>query len=336
MRPILLSGHERSLTQVIYNADGDLLFSTSKDHVINAWFSHNGERLGTYEGHNGTVWTVSVDSTSTYLVSGSADNQIRLWKVSTGECLKVWELPTAIKRVSFSEDDTRILACTEKRMGHEGTIKIYEINSNPSSEREQADEAVLTITCSRSKATVAGWTALDKYIVSAHEDGSICQWDPKDGELVNRTANVHAGQVMDLQMSADRSYFVTASRDKSSKLIDSESLSVIKTYNAAGPLNSAALLPNRDYILLGGGQDAMNVTTTGARQGQFEIQFWHRVFEEELGRAKGGFGPCNTIAVDPKGKHYTIGGEDGYVRVHHFDDDFFRQKPYGNDMECEE
>ena len=39
----------------------DLLFSCSKDHVINAWHSHNGERLGTYDGHNGTVWTIDVD-----------------------------------------------------------------------------------------------------------------------------------------------------------------------------------------------------------------------------------------------------------------------------------
>ena len=59
-----ISGHERSLTQIKFNKDGDLLFSCSKDHVINVWFSHNGERLGTYDGHNGTVWTIDVDCTS--------------------------------------------------------------------------------------------------------------------------------------------------------------------------------------------------------------------------------------------------------------------------------
>lgn len=55
------SGHERSLTQIKFNREGDLLFSCSKDHIINVWYSHNGERLGTYDGHNGTVWTVDVD-----------------------------------------------------------------------------------------------------------------------------------------------------------------------------------------------------------------------------------------------------------------------------------
>lgn len=59
--PHVYPGHERSLTQVKFNLEGDLIFSCSKDHIINVWFSHNGERLGTYDGHNGTVWTVDVD-----------------------------------------------------------------------------------------------------------------------------------------------------------------------------------------------------------------------------------------------------------------------------------
>lgn len=63
MRPILLQGHTRSLTQIKYNKEGDLLFSVSKDKVVNVWYSHNGERLGTYNGHMGSVWTVDVNCT---------------------------------------------------------------------------------------------------------------------------------------------------------------------------------------------------------------------------------------------------------------------------------
>ena len=70
--PIL--GHERSLTQIKFNKEGDLIFSCSKDHVINAWFSHNGERLGTYDGHNGTIWTIDVDCTSLALFNLSHIN----------------------------------------------------------------------------------------------------------------------------------------------------------------------------------------------------------------------------------------------------------------------
>jgi translation initiation factor 3 subunit I len=47
-------------------------------------------------------------------------------------------------------------------------------------------------------------------------------------------------------------------------------------------------------VLLGGGQEAMDVTTTSLRQGKFETRFWHKVLEEEVGRVKGHFGPINT------------------------------------------
>lgn len=45
----------------------------------------------------------------------------------------------------------------------------------------------------------------------------------------------------------------------------------------------------------------MSVTTTSLRQGKFETRFWHKVFEEEVGRVKGHFGPVNTYAqsLDP-------------------------------------
>ena len=36
------------------------------------------------------------------------------------------------------------------------------------------------------------------------------------------------------------------------------------------------------------------------------------------------------IAVSPKGNCYASGGEDGFVRVHHFDEGYFKAKPYGD------
>lgn len=41
----------------------------------------------------------------------------------------------------------------------------------------------------------------------------------------------------------------------------------------------------------------MSVTTTSLRQGKFETRFWHKVFEEEVGRVKGHFGPINTYVL---------------------------------------
>jgi translation initiation factor 3 subunit I len=76
----------------------------------------------------------------------------------------------------------------------------------------------------------------------------------------------------------------------------------MKVYATQTELNSACITPGKPYvrllarlvkynahlqIILGGGQDAMSVTTTGSRQGKFEALFWHKLFEEEIGRVKG-------------------------------------------------
>ncbi|KAE8442263.1 translation initiation factor eIF3 subunit [Mollisiaceae sp. DMI_Dod_QoI] len=322
MRPTLLQGHERALTQIKYNRDGDIIFSTAKDQHICAWFAHNGERLGTYHGHQGALWTVDVDPTSTIIASGAADNTVRLWDIKSGKCLKVWDFNTAVKRVEFNEDGTQLLAVTEKRMGFLGTIVVLDINLDVTA--EQSDEKVLTITCEDAKATVAGWSYLSKYIIAGHEDGTVSQYDAKTGEQLD-SAQVHEVDtlVTDLQWSTDRTYFITAGKDKTAKLVNARDLEVMKTYVADTPLNSASITPKKDFVILGGGQAAMDVTTTNTRQGKFEARFYHKIFEEEIGRVRGHFGPLNTVAVDPTGKGYASGGEDGYVRVHQFDKAYF-------------
>lgn len=128
---------------------------------------------------------------------------------------------------------------------------------------------------------------------------------------------------MDIQWSADRTYFLTASKDKTAKIMSARDISLLKTYPADTPLNTAAMTPKKDFVILGGGQAAMDVTTTSSRQGKFEARFYHKIFEDEIGRVRGHFGPLNTIAADPQGRGYASGGEDGYVRVHHFDKSYF-------------
>ena len=91
--------------------------------------------------------------------------------------MKVWDFNTAVKRVEFNEDGTKLLAITEKRMGYLGTIVVLDVVVDVAA--EQSDERALTITCEESKATVAAWSYLSKYIIAGHEDGTVSQYDAK-------------------------------------------------------------------------------------------------------------------------------------------------------------
>lgn len=61
------------------------------------------------------------------------------------------------------------------------------------------------------------------------------------------------------------------------QLLSSRNLAILKTYISDTPLNTASVTPKKDFVILGGGQAAMDVTTTSARQGKFEARFYHRV-----------------------------------------------------------
>lgn len=178
MRPILLQGHERSLTQVKYNSDGDIIFSVSKDHIVCAWYSQNGERLGTYKGHQGALWTVDVNPDTTLLASGGADNTMRLWDVKTGELLKTWDFVSSIKRVEFSPDGRQLLGVTEKRAGAISSIVVF--NIDPEARESQDSEYVLRIVIEhQAKVTVAGFGFHGAVIIAGHEDGTVTSWDSK-------------------------------------------------------------------------------------------------------------------------------------------------------------
>lgn len=75
----MLQGHERAITQIKYNREGDLLFSVAKDSKPNVWWSLNGERLGTFNGHGGVVWCLDVDWQTTNLITGGGDSSCRLF-----------------------------------------------------------------------------------------------------------------------------------------------------------------------------------------------------------------------------------------------------------------
>jgi translation initiation factor 3 subunit I len=160
-----------------YSKDGDIIFSVAKDQAVCAWYSANGERLGTYHGHVGAIWTVDVDPTTTLLATGAADNTIRLWDVKSGKLLKTWEFASSIKRVEFSYDGKQLLGVTEKRQGVDSTIVVYDIELDVNA--EQTDEYSLRILCEESKATVAGFSYLSKWIISGHDDGTVSQYDGK-------------------------------------------------------------------------------------------------------------------------------------------------------------
>ena len=85
----MLHGHERAITQIKYNREGDLLFSSAKDATPNVWYSVNGERLGSFDGHQGAVWTIDVNWDTTRVMTGAADQYLKIWDCTYGKLISI-------------------------------------------------------------------------------------------------------------------------------------------------------------------------------------------------------------------------------------------------------
>jgi len=147
-------------------------------------------------------------------------------------------------------------------------------------------------------------------------------YDIRKGEQI-QVISGFGKPVMQIAWDKRRSLFATACRDGSAKLFDAETFEHLKTYNVGRPINTVSLSPIREELIVAGGQSAESVTTTRVDSAQFRVRFFHLIFEEELGSIQGHFGPVNVVAYSPDGKGFASGGEDGYIKLHHFDQNYF-------------
>ncbi|VAH91931.1 unnamed protein product [Triticum turgidum subsp. durum] len=243
MRPILMKGHERPLTFLKYNRDGDLLFSCAKDHTPTVWYADNGDRLGTYRGHNGAVWSCDVSRHSARLITGSADQTAKLWDVKTGKELFTFRFDAPARSVDLAIGDHLAVITTDSFMGNMPTAQVKRIAEDL---QDQTEESALVISGITGRINRAVWGPGNRTIITAGEDATIRIWDSETGKLLKESDKEvgHQKAISSLSKSLDWSHFLTGSLDKSA---DARTLTLIKTYVTERPVNAVDISPTLDH-----------------------------------------------------------------------------------------
>ena len=125
------------ITVRAYSADGRLaLLGGHKRHEGNArpgWATYSQEPVlilfdivdnkvrQVFSGHKDQVISVALSEDGCFALSGSSDNSIRLWDISTGECLQEFTSASPAHKVAFCKDGEHILTSARD------TLKLWDI-----------------------------------------------------------------------------------------------------------------------------------------------------------------------------------------------------------------
>lgn len=292
--------HDRSITNVQFNRDGDLLFVTSKDKSISVTRLPN-TILGTYDAHEGAIICMDLSEDSTRLVTGGTDKLLILWDVETGVVLEKHECNSMVRSIHLCNT---IYFTTDDAFNQKPLFANINDMQNAKTLSYTPTDSVMRYDQSQ--------------VVISDSEGCLHLNDLRTTD--SRSVKVHSSKINKLRNSFCKSFFVTASTDYQSKIVDYD-LDVVKTFVTENPVNSAAIFRTNDKLICAGGLTARDVTTTRSST-QFDVNFFDIATTNLVGSYSTHFGTINCVDINPAQNLYCSGGEDGIACLIEMEDDF--------------
>ncbi|WP_159786208.1 NB-ARC domain-containing protein [Sodalinema gerasimenkoae] len=106
-----LKGHTSQVKTVVFDPSGQWLATGSQDCTLKLW-NRQGDCLRTFEGHRSAISSLTflpsmpMDQSASprpCLVSGSHDETIRLWDITSGDCLQVLRSPRLYEGMTLAQ-----------------------------------------------------------------------------------------------------------------------------------------------------------------------------------------------------------------------------------------
>jgi WD40 repeat protein len=225
-----LAGHTKTVKCITcVHTDIYLAMTGSLDKTIRIWDATlNGTCLRTLEGHLDGIWCLATLPDGLRLVSGSKDDNLKVWNISTGECLHTLEGHSSwVSCAVVPSTDIVISGSNDKN------IKIWKLGSTKSSPTDRhfaQPECILSTS--------------NGLVVSGAPD-AIKVWDI----ISARCLQTFSTAASCLCTTDDGRYLISGSKDFTINIWNLESYSRVRTIkNHFGATTCLAMVDNNTYL----------------------------------------------------------------------------------------
>ncbi|MBD2340169.1 ribosome assembly protein 4 [Calothrix sp. FACHB-156] len=260
------------------------------------------QELQTLSDHNSSVNSVTFSPDGQQLASGSDDNTIKLWDVSTGKVIQTLPplreaTPTesyidsghqdSVTSIAFSSDGKKLASGSEDK-----TIKLWDITTGKLLQTFSGHgDVIKTIALSSDGQKLA----------SGSKDKTIKLWDVSTGKLL-QTFSGHGDVVNSVALSSDGQKLASGSKDKTIKLWDVSTGKLLQTLIVhRDAVNSVAFSPDGQHLASGSDDNT--------------IKLWNFSISNVPQTLSGHSNPVNSVAFSSDGKQLLSGSNDKTIKL---------------------
>ena len=240
------------------------------------------------ETHSDVVWSVSFSPDGKTLASGSVDNTIKLWNVTTGKELRTLKGHTNLVRsVSFSPDG-KTLASSSR----DNTIKLWDITTG---------KEIRTLKGHSSSVGSVSFSPDGKTLASGSLDNTIKLWNVTTGKEL-RTLKGHSDSLRSVSFSPDGKTLASGSLDNTIKFWNVTTGKEIRNLNGHSKgVWSVSFSPDGKTLASGSDDNT--------------IKLWDVTTGKEILTLKGHSEALRSVSFSPDGKTLASGSVDNTIKL---------------------
>lgn len=303
--PVVLRGHQDTVWDIDFDADGTRLASCSSDRSVRIWQPATGQELLAISdahqrkppGIEGRIVGVDFSPDGKHVASTGDDGNARIWDAKSGEMVHTLPIENLCSGVCFSPDGKRVLFTA-------GDITVW----NAETWEKELSIGQHSFPCavfSPDGKQIASVGAEAQRKDPSDRRKTVRLWDASTGESLATSTEAHEILVTGIAVSPDGKQIATVGRDKTIRIWDASSaqqLSKIEGHEHA--IHAVAFSPNGKWI------------ATGDTAGSLKV--WNAETREPLNSFPTHPESIRCIVFSPDGKALATAGRDAVIRIWDF------------------